>query len=52
MKKRFDKSSVTPNLRIFDCDENPLLNRVQGGSRIPLRSLAFHGRGILERGNP
>ncbi|MFI3300439.1 MAG: type II secretion system protein [Candidatus Gastranaerophilales bacterium] len=37
IKKEFIPSNVIPNLQIFDCDENPLLNRIQGDSRIPLR---------------
>ncbi|MFI3300301.1 MAG: type II secretion system protein [Candidatus Gastranaerophilales bacterium] len=47
MTKRFDKNDVIPNRRVrfnfpllenpqVQHDENPLLNRVQGGSRIPL----------------
>ncbi|MFI3299907.1 MAG: hypothetical protein R3Y28_00655, partial [Candidatus Gastranaerophilales bacterium] len=34
MTKRFDRSNIIP---IVQGDENPLLNRIQGGSRIPLR---------------
>ncbi|MFI3300619.1 MAG: hypothetical protein R3Y28_04275 [Candidatus Gastranaerophilales bacterium] len=42
MKKLYKKitstlNPTTPNLQIFDCDEKPLLNRIQGGSRIPLQ---------------
>ncbi|MFI3301383.1 MAG: hypothetical protein R3Y28_08210, partial [Candidatus Gastranaerophilales bacterium] len=36
IKKAFTSNPVIPNLQTFDCDENPLLNRVQGGNRIPL----------------
>ncbi|MFI3300714.1 MAG: hypothetical protein R3Y28_04760 [Candidatus Gastranaerophilales bacterium] len=38
-KKAFTPKNVIPNLQIFGRvrEENPLLNRIQGDSRIPLQ---------------
>ncbi|MFI3301407.1 MAG: type II secretion system protein, partial [Candidatus Gastranaerophilales bacterium] len=44
-KKALIPNPVIPNLQTFNCDENNLLNRIQGGNRIPL-----HWRGDREVG--